>query len=127
MFTVKLNNAIGLAQPIITELMKDTSRPFPAKFSMRFAGIVRAAQDYIRDFQKAERDLIDKFNGIVSPEGQLALPEDPGVKEAFQKEQRRLLEEPIEFLGELLELTEDCPKLTLQEALILEPFIKEVK
>lgn len=100
MIKLKNKDAFALISPVAQRLFTDSRRPFPVRDTFLLLDIVQQIQD------RAEK--------IKS-------------KELTPEELKEFEEIELEYHGEKLTISDDWPKLSVQEAMILKPLIKEEK
>lgn len=122
---IKLSNkeASALLSPIANVLFNDPNRKFPITVSFTILDIIQEAEKRIKLFRDKVKEIIEQNNGEIEENGEYKFKVVEDRKKA-EDEISSLSSLEFEYSGDFLEITEDWPKLSIQEAYILKPLIK---
>ena len=122
---IKLSNkeASALLSPIANVLFNDPNRKFPITVSFTILDIIQEAEKRIKLFRDKVKEIVEQNNGEIEESGELKFKAVEDRKKA-EDEISSLSSLEFEYSGDLLEITEDWPQLSIQEAYILKPLIK---
>jgi len=122
---LNLTNAQASAfnSPIISRLFQDTSRQFPIEDVFLLSAAVQEIQGKLSTYQKAAKDILDKYEGAISPEGMAVYPDQEKTVSA-NAEFERLNKVEMEYAINPIAVKPGWPNLTLAEATILQPILK---
>jgi len=125
MIQITYAQANALTSPVIKNLFNDTSRRFPFLDAIRLSNMLGDIDKSLVNYRKGFKNLIKDTNGIVLPNG-LVKHENEDDRIEFEAAVNSINNEKIEINGFLLVLSDSWPNLTLAEAAILKPLIKEI-
>lgn len=123
MFKITNAQAQSFSSPIISKLLNDASRPFPVDAAFQLADIIQQIHAKTKIYYEILKETIISCNGKIDDKGCVSYP-DPDDRDKAELELDKLNKVEIELTGELLTKTDDWPKLSLNEAIILKPLIK---
>lgn len=125
---IKLTNreAHELHTPIAVRLFSDPRRPFPTKDAFLLLDIVDTVKDRVERYHEQFRKIVSEYNGTFDPNGAVRYVTEEESKDATEKI-KELNEIELEYPIEPLIMNDDWPRLSLAEASILKPLIKNGK
>jgi hypothetical protein len=123
---IKLTNrqASALLSPTAQLLFNDPNRNFPVKDTFVLADILQSIDSRIKVYREQLKKIIEANGGEIADDGKITYSKD-GDSEKALKEMEELNDIELEYPGRLLKINNDWPKLSLQEAIILKPLIKD--
>lgn len=124
MIKLSNNEALSIVSKKAISLFNDDDRPFPVKDMFKILDIVKMIEVRVKLYYEQLDKINKKNNGAVGNSGIMDYKTDTD-RENAAKEITELLETELEYNFEPLEIKDDWPKLSLTEAYILKPLIKE--
>ena len=121
---IKLSNkeALALLSPTAQKLFADSSKPFPTKESFMILDLIQLIEQRIKLFHKQVNEVVEKYEGKVSA-ARIPVFKKETNRIAAEEEIQKLKEVQLEYPCEKFKLTDDWPKLSVEEAYILKPLI----
>lgn len=123
-FKITNGEAGAFNSPVIGKLFQSEDRQFPIADAFRLSDMIKCIQDRMGTYRDQAQKIIEKHTGIAAPNGMVTY-KDPSKMPEAQKEIDILNKVEIEIPGEKVKMRPDWPKLSLAEATILRPLIKE--
>lgn len=122
---IKLTNkeASDILSPLAMGLFSDSKRPFPNKDIFLLLDIVEVIEKRLKPYHKRFREIVHKYEGTILDSGHI-IYEDPEKKKLAVNDLIELNETQLEYNFEPLKRKEDWPKLSLAEAKILKPLMR---
>jgi len=117
--------ASAFNSPVIGKLFTDPKRQFPFKEAFQLSDLIQQIQEKLQLYNEQLKKIIDTTGGVVDPKNGLVSYPDSSSQLKAQALIDELNKAPIEVTGEALVMSADWPNLTLAEATILRPLIKE--
>jgi len=125
MIKIKNKEAMAFNSPILSKLLSDDTRAFPTRVSFKLMDLINQVQERGRVYRDESKKIIKKFNGeIDSQTGRVTYPNKED-EEASIAAHTELNETDFEILGDRIPVTDDWPRLTLLEAQVLGPLVKQ--
>lgn len=126
MIKIKNGEASAFNSPAIANLFNNDQRQFPVDDAFQLLDMINSIQIRLEPYHQTVKKIISEHHGKVDGKGKISYP-DPQSQESARKKIETLNDIEIEITGNRLNPTEDWPKLTLTEAAILRPLLKNGK
>ena len=123
---IKLSNkqASALISPVAKILFSDNRRPFPIRDAFLLLDLTKNIEHRIKPYRDKFSDIVNKSGGVILPDGSIKIEDEEKRFEA-KKMLSELNDIELEYPGEQLKITDEWPKLSVQEASILQPLISK--
>lgn len=123
---IKLSNkqASALISPVAQMLFSDNRRPFPIRDAFLLLDLTKNIEQRIKPYRDKFSDIVNKSGGVILPDGSIKIEDEEKRFEA-KKMLSELNDIELEYPGEQLKITDEWPKLSVQEASILQPLISK--
>lgn len=123
---IKLSNkqASALISPVAKILFSDNQRPFPIRDAFLLLDLTKNIEQRIKPYRDKFSDIVNKSGGVILPDGSIKI-EDEEKRFEVKKMLSELNDTELEYPGEQLKITDEWPKLSVQEASILQPLISK--
>ena len=122
MIKLKNKEASALLSPTAQMLFSDSKRQFPVKDSFLILDLIKMIEERLKPFNEKIKEIISEYNGLILPDGRIKFPPDKNSNEALNKISE-LNNTELEYSFEKLTIKDSWPKLSVQEAHILQPII----
>lgn len=122
MISLTNKQAAALLSQTANELFTDPTRSFPVKDSFLILSVVQEVESKVKLFREKTREIILNNNGKFAESGDITF-DDIEDKLKAEKEIDCLSAVKLDYAGDLIEVKDDWPKLSIQEAMILKPLI----
>ena len=123
MIKIKNGEASAFNSQAIADLFSNDARQFPVEDAFRLLDMIDSIQKRLETYHKTVKRIIDDHQGKVDGKGRITYPNMENQESAQQKIMS-LNEIEIEIAGERINPNDQWPKLTLTEAAILRPLLK---
>lgn len=123
---IKLSNkqASALISPVAQMLFSDNRRPFPIRDAFLLLDLTKNIEQRIKPYRDKFSDIVNESGGVILPDGSIKIEDEEKRFEA-KKMLSELNDIELEYPGEQLKITDEWPKLSVQEASILQPLISK--
>lgn len=123
---IKLSNkqASALISPVAQMLFSDNRRPFPIRDAFLLLDLTKNIEQRIKPYRDKFSDIVNESDGVILPDGSIKIEDEEKRFEA-KKMLSELNDIELEYPGEQLKITDEWPKLSVQEASILQPLISK--
>lgn len=123
---LKLTNleASFLVSPIMHQLYSDPARQFPTETSFALADLVICIETRIDAYHKKFREIVTAHKGVIESSGRITYPDENSLM-AAKAELEKINAITLEYPCDLIERTDEWPKLAVNEAKILKPILRE--
>ena len=121
---IKLSNkqASALISSVAQMLFSDNRRPFPIRDAFLLLDLTKNIEQRIKPYRAKFSDIVNESGGVILPDGSIKIEDEEKRFEA-KKMLSELNDIELEYPGEQLKITDEWPKLSVQEASILQPLI----
>lgn len=121
---IKLTNAQASAfnSPIIQKLFQDENRHFPMADAFLLSDVIKGIQDRLKAYFDQMRAIVEANHGTIDEQGRVTYGENGHAQKAAE-EIAALNDIALEYIGDKVKPSSDWPKLSLAEALILNPIL----
>lgn len=123
MIKIKNGEASAFNSPAIANLFNNDQRQFPVEDAFKLLDMINNIQQRLEPYRQTVKKVISEHQGKIDSKGMVSYP-DAQKQESARKKIETLNQIEIEISGNRLNPTDDWPKLTLTEAAILRPLLK---
>ena len=120
------NQAQALLSKAAVNLFADSTRPFPTKDIFNILDLVEMVEKRNRTYLKQYRKIIEDNKGVIGDDQKIKYASDEDKNKAIEQ-LIELNEAKLEYQFEPLDIKDDWPRLSLAEASILKPLIRNGK
>lgn len=115
--------------PVMQQLFTDKERIFPVQDAFRLTAFIQSLKGLQDSYNSVMKDIIEKHEGKIDPKTGIVTYPSQGDEDKAVAECNQLNEVVVNvpLPGGKFTITPEWPKLTLAEAMILKPLIKEDK
>lgn len=113
-----------LLSPLAQNLFTDQKRSFPTEIAFKLLDIITCIRSRIVSYHETFREIVEENDGIIEANGNIKYPSEE-KKTAANNSLEILASIEIEINGFKLVVDDSWPKLSIAEAQILKPLIKE--